>query len=101
MTVRRDAGAQVDIPVVAWSELWPDFVSAWDQGQHLVTLGRTGRGKTTFELHVAELRRRYRAGNVAVFCTKKRDDTVHDLHWPTVRAWPPSWAASANVPCWM
>ena len=38
------------IEEVSWRAVAPDFIEAWDQGEQLVLLGKTGRGKSTYSL---------------------------------------------------
>jgi hypothetical protein len=80
-----------ELPIASWEEVWPEFLADWDQGQHLVTLGKTGLGKTTFSFDVLEKRHRLRGASCAIFCTKKRDETVAGLQWPQMKEWPPNY----------
>lgn len=89
---RAAAFAAADVPVVDWQRVAPDFIEAWGQGEHLILLGKTGRGKTTFAFEALERRWKQRNASVCVFVTKRRDDTTSRLRWPTIRQWPPSYA---------
>lgn len=77
------------IPVVPWSVLSPRI--DWRQGEHVSVIGRTGGGKSTLALELAQ-RRRY----VLVLATKPtgRDTTLARLKRPPYRfrqvdTWPP------------
>jgi hypothetical protein len=80
---------EAEIPRVSWDLVAPEFIDAWGQGEHLVILGKTGRGKTTFAFDVLQRRYEQAWANVCVFVTKKRDDTTAKLKWDTIKAWPP------------
>ncbi len=81
-----------DIPRVSWEQAAPDFIDAWAQGEHLVLLGKTGRGKTTFAFDALERRCEQRGASICIFVTKKTDETISDLGWPKITDWPPAWS---------
>ncbi len=83
------------IEEVSWKAAAPEFVEAWDQGEQLVLLGKTGRGKTTFASEALERRHDQRNASVLMFVTKKKDQTSDDLlarGWDRIKSWPPTYA---------
>lgn len=86
------AAADAGVEVVPWSEVAGEFVREWGQGQHLVTLGRTGLGKSTFSFACADLRQELRGASVCTFVNKRRDDTAKRQRWPIIQDWPPTYA---------
>ena len=84
------------IPVVSWEEAAPQFIEAWNQGEHMIALGKTGRGKTTFVNDVLNRRWEQRQANIASFIVKPRDTTSSALledGWRRITAWPPDYQA--------
>lgn len=59
-----------EIPVVAWDDFLNNW--KWKQGEHLMTLGPTGRGKSTLIEAIM-----YKRGITWVFVTKKTDPIVN------------------------
>lgn len=83
------------IEEVSWKAAAPTFIEHWDQGEHLVLLGKTGRGKTTFATDVLDRRHQQRKASVVSFVTKKRDDTsqkLMEMGWTKIIDWPPKYA---------
>ena len=83
------------IEIVSWRKAAPQFIEAWKQGEHLVLLGKTGRGKTTFAVDVLERRHEQRRAKIISMVTKKRDETSAALigdGWSRITDWPPSYA---------
>lgn len=81
------------IEEVSWRAAAPDFIEAWDQGEQLVLLGKTGRGKTTFAVDVLDRRHKQRQANICTFVTKKVDATSEALigrGWDRIVDWPPT-----------
>lgn len=94
----RSSQPQLDatIEVVPWRRLAPTFLRNWNQGQHLVLLGKTGRGKTTFEVDIMERRHDMRQAKCCSMVTKRRDETSARLiakGWHRIYDWPPPYAA--------
>ena len=93
---RVEPGWDEDIPVVSWTEAAPEFIEAWNQGEHLIALGKTGRGKTTFVNDILNRRHEQREANVASFIVKRKDSTSSDLlaeGWSRITEWPPDYRA--------
>src|ERR1700722_147619 len=84
-----DAAYEADVPRVPWGEVAPEFIDTWQQGDHLILLGKTGRGKSTFAYDVLQRRYEQAWANVCAFITKKRDDTSGELGWDVIQDWPP------------
>lgn len=87
-----EALERADIEIASWKAVGPEFIESWEQGEQLVLLGKTGRGKTTFASDVLDRRNAQRNANCAMFVTKKRDPTSDDLlgkGWDHIKAWPP------------
>lgn len=81
--------------MVSWREARPEFLANWGQGQHLVLIGKTGRGKTTFAVDAMEGRHELRGANVCSFVTKDQDETSAKLlkeGWARIAEWPPTYA---------
>ena len=90
---RRPLAAPVeDIPRVPWRQVVPELIDEWEQGQHVILLGKTGSGKTRMALELMRQRIRRRGAYAAAVGTKARDQTLRETHWPIVRAWPPTYA---------
>jgi len=90
-----EALAAAGIEEVSWNEAAPEFIEAWGQGEHLVLLGKTGRGKTTFAVDALERRREQREASVVGFVTKRKDETSQKLleaGWTKIVNWPPTYA---------
>jgi len=85
----EDAAWEADVPRASWAEVAPEFIDAWHQGDHLILLGKTGRGKSTFAYDVLQRRYEQSWANVCAFITKKRDETSSDLEWDRIVDWPP------------
>lgn len=75
-----------------WREVAPELVDEWEQGQHVILLGKTGSGKTTLALELIRQRVRRRGAYAVSLVTKARDATSRKTGWPIVRAWPPTYA---------
>lgn len=91
----EDSLGDSEIEVASWRQVAPDFIEAWGQGQHLVLLGKTGRGKTTFAVDALNRRHDQRDASVISFVTKKRDETSSVLleqGWTKLVDWPPTYA---------
>lgn len=83
------------IEEVSWRAVAAEFIEAWEQGEQLVLLGKTGRGKTTFAVDVLERRHQQRQAKVCSFVTKKRDETSRQLigaGWDRLVDWPPRYS---------
>ena len=88
-----------EIPRVSWEEAAPEFIEAWNQGEHMIAMGKTGRGKTTFVNDVLNRRHEQRDASCLSFVTKHRDATTSDLlgeGWSRIVEWPPSYAQRKN-----
>ena len=86
-----DPAQEAEVPRVSWEEVAPEFIDVWQQGDHLILLGKTGRGKSTFAYDVLQRRYEQAWANVCAFITKKRDDTSQDLDWDVIKEWPPGY----------
>jgi Cdc6-like AAA superfamily ATPase len=105
MPLRPSDGWEEGIPTVSWEDVAPDFIEAWGQGEHLITIGKTGRGKTTLINDVLDRRHLQREAKVCSFICKVKDDTSSDLlkkDWSKIFAWPPTFAQreSGKVMLW-
>jgi energy-coupling factor transporter ATP-binding protein EcfA2 len=80
------------VPYAPWDELEDELTDKWDQGQHVIILGKTGGGKSALGLALLELRARERAGSVVAIGTKPRDATLRATGWPIITQWPPTYA---------
>jgi hypothetical protein len=87
----EDVAAEAEVPIVPWEEVAPEFIDNWEQGQHLVTLGKTGRGKSTFVIEATTLRWKWRQASVCVFITKQTDETWSKTGWGRIADWPPTY----------
>jgi len=81
--VARYNGDPMDWPRIPWAE----FVKTlgWKQGEHLMTIGETGSGKTTLISKLVPLRK-----YAVVFVTKTYDKSFHKSKWPgftVMREW--------------
>jgi Cdc6-like AAA superfamily ATPase len=86
---------RADIEVASWTAVAPEFIEKWEQGEQLVLLGKTGRGKTTFASDVLDRRHDQRNASCVSFVTKKRDSTSDKLisaGWDHIKLWPPAYA---------
>ena len=93
------ADEPLDVPTAPWSEVLPEFMELWEQGQHVIIIGRTGRGKTTFEHAILDARLEERDASVVIIETKPRDRTMQRLAregWHVIKRWPPDYAARAS-----
>jgi energy-coupling factor transporter ATP-binding protein EcfA2 len=88
-----------DLPIVSWEDVGPEFIGAIQQGEHIVTLGKTGLGKSTFSFTVANGLWRERGASCCGFVTKKRDDTSTNQGWPIIHEWPPTYAVRKERRC--
>ena len=96
---RRSVADYAEIPHVSWEEAAPDFIEAWNQGEHMIAMGKTGRGKTTLVNDILNRRHEQREASVLSFVTKHRDATTSDLMgegWARITSWPPSYAQRKN-----
>ena len=84
--------AEAGLPIVEWSQVAEEFLSSIEQGEHIVTLGKTGLGKSTFSFVVADGLWERRGASVCGFLTKPEDDTATSQGWPRLSEWPPSYA---------
>jgi energy-coupling factor transporter ATP-binding protein EcfA2 len=84
--------AALDIPRVPWEDIEDEFIDNWDQGQHVLLLGKTGSGKTALAKVLADLRVERRGGNALALGMKPRDATLRAFGWPIVTDWPPTYA---------
>lgn len=94
-----------DCEEAPWRRVLPTLLRNWEQGQHFVTLGKTGRGKTTLEIALMEGRHRSRSAQVCSMVVKKRDETSAKLvarGWHRIYDWPPPYAArrSGKIILW-
>ena len=99
MASRRPPEDYAEIPRVAWEEAAPQFIEAWNQGEHMIAMGKTGRGKTTFVNDVLNRRHDQRDATIVSFVTKARDSTTSDLlaeGWSRIKEWPPTYAQRKN-----
>jgi hypothetical protein len=88
-----DALDHAGIEVASWEDVAPEFIEAWDKGEQLVLLGKTGRGKTTFAADALERRNEQRKASCIQFVMKKRDPTSDELiarGWDRITKWPPT-----------
>lgn len=92
---RPSDGYEEGIPTVSWRDVAPDFIESWNQGEHMIAMGKTGRGKTTLINDILDRRWDQREANVCSFVTKARDKTTSDLigqGWSRLTEWPPTYA---------
>ena len=104
-TRSRRPSTEATIEVAPWSRVLPTLLRHWEQGEHFVTLGKTGRGKTTLEIALMESRHRTRGAKVCSMVVKKRDETSAALvakGWDRIYDWPPSYGArrSGKIILW-
>jgi hypothetical protein len=93
LTAPAKPATSVDgIPRVPWDAVAPELIDSWDQGQHVVILGKTGSGKTTVAFEIMEQRIEQRGAMCCALGTKARDDTLRRTGWPILRKWPPTYA---------
>lgn len=62
------------VPYVQWNQFYPEFSQSFELGDHVLLLGRTRAGKTTFMVQAIVPLRRY----VVVLGTKPRDRSLYD-----------------------
>lgn len=67
-----------------WATFTNRFKTAWKPGQHLVLIGPTGEGKTTFAVHILASRK-----FLLALDPKGDDETLSRLKLPTLTHWPP------------
>jgi energy-coupling factor transporter ATP-binding protein EcfA2 len=94
----EQVAADADLPVVDWDAVSDEFIGSIEQGQHIVTLGKTGLGKSTFSFVVANGLWERRGASVAAFITKKEDRTSAEQGWIRLGEWPPSFAQRRMPP---
>lgn len=79
---------------VPWERLRPEFLEAFEEGQHIAIIGPTGEGKTTFSVEV--LNAFYQMGASELFLANKhRDPLLTKLTregWRRITSWPPDYA---------
>jgi len=95
MGVPASDGYEEGIPTVSWKAAAPDFIEHWGQGEHLITIGKTGRGKTTLINDVLNRRHDQRGASICSFICKVKDSTSSDLlaeDWSKLLEWPPTFA---------
>ncbi len=89
-------GTEEGIPRVGWEEVAPEFIESWNQGEHMIAMGKTGRGKTTLINDILDRRHEQREASVCSFVTKARDKTTSDLlglgTWSRIKEWPPTYS---------
>ena len=81
-------------PVVPWGQLLPNLMYHWDQGEHVLMLGRTGKGKTTLAISLLDERHKLRSTSCIILATKIRDEGLSNLThrgWHIIRSWPPNY----------
>jgi hypothetical protein len=81
---------------VDWSELEPDFLGSWDQGQHVAIFGPNGVGKSTVSFRIINARIDQRNAYACILANKKRDPKLSALisqGWQRIGTWPPSYEA--------
>lgn len=98
---RRERYAAAGVPRVKWSVLGPEFLTRWQQGQHVAIVGPTGSGKSFLAFDLLEARAARRDAHCVAFGTKKRDQTLEGLidppaaagavPWSRIKAWPPDY----------
>lgn len=79
---------------VPWSELGPEFASAWGranrsnpQPEHLEIVGQNGSGKTHLCIAMLQERQRQRDTPACFIATKRADDIFSKLGWPVVSSY--------------
>lgn len=78
---------------VPWSELGPEFAQIWGrpdgkfQPEHMEITGQTGSGKTYLLVALLQERALERGSSEILIATKRADDTLGLLGWPTVSKW--------------
>lgn len=82
---------ELEVAVADWADVLADFMPRWDQGQHVIMFGRTGRGKTTLGHVLCEEACELRGASACMFGTKARDRTLRATGWPIIRTWPPTY----------
>lgn len=101
----RLSAQDATVPFAPWRKVFPTLLRNWEQGEHFVTLGKTGRGKTTLEIALMEGRHRKRRAKVCSMVVKRRDETSAKLvakGWHRIYDWPPGYAArrSGKIILW-
>ncbi len=89
------AGAEARIPRDSWKAVAPECIEAGNQGEHMIALGKTGRGKTTLINDCLERRHKQRDASCCSFVAKPQDRTSSDmlgLGWFRIKEWPPTYA---------
>lgn len=79
-----------------WRQVRAEFHREHAQDESIAVVGPTGSGKTVLlkELAKTQAERRARDGHpsrVTYLVAKPRDDSLDDLHWPSIRSWPPGY----------
>lgn len=93
------------VEVASWRKVLPTLLRNWEQGEHFVILGKTGRGKTTLEVELMEKRHALRRASACSMVTKRRDETSARLvsrGWHRIYDWPPPYSArkSGKIILW-
>lgn len=93
-TLSQAQSRGLQVPRVPWAELEPEFIGAWDQGEHLAAFGPNGVGKSYFLFTVVEARVELRGASAVIFANKRRDATLSRLlrqGWRRIEEWPPTY----------
>lgn len=88
----RYDGDPMDWPQIPWAQFLQEM--KWKQGEHLITIGETGSGKTILLSKLMPLRK-----YVVVFVTKTHDSSFDKSKWPgftVMREWNAAKAAQAG-----
>lgn len=75
----------LEIDVVPWSELGPEWISLWGgapQPEHVEITGQTGSGKTYFLAAILQERAARFDDREILVATKPADETLSHLGWP-------------------
>lgn len=79
---------------VDWNDLLPEFLDAFEEGQHIAIIGPTGEGKTTFSVSILDEFHRLGASELFL-ANKNRDPLLTKLvqsGWSRITSWPPDYA---------
>src|SRR5205823_2549157 len=81
-----------DVPHLSWNEFYPDFLRHWETGEHVVTVGPTGSGKSTLNVEILKGRHRtVRGTHILGIVTKPRDSSLSASGIPRITRWPPEY----------